>query len=509
MLVIYLFISFAFEANAQPVPKPSNFRFSATQVPLSIRKFQTITTNPSIPNLLEKQGNKSARGLALEPVAREIYKNTFGSRFKYIDASYNNGANGIDGLLVKKNSRGTVTDVHIIEIKSGKASLKVNNRMPQLSKKWILNSVDKSISEKTSRLVELKNEMNTSNIPKKLLLETKAEYSRINTERRLLKKTRVLVENNVFKRYQVSITYNDGRLKVEQWEVLDEKYKNIRIKKRTPDNVFEWSERKVLADFSYLDKDSSKLSMFEKKVKNLMFENFEKTLRDKGYSDADIQSFMKRLRNDPKFNPSKNGIAESEMETITNKSIHKVSASYNIQKVVLQSAYIAIALISEGKTIYEYLDGKIGKSDLIFNSLSNTALIAANFVKFLNPYMTLIFIGLDVTKNIYNIKKGKISRTDAMINIVANVSGLVVGSMTSVAVVTALNASAIGAGIGSFIATPIGGAIIGASVFAITYGLVSSVVNFTGHKIVNKYESIKSPNRFNLYCNEIKYTYSL
>ena len=140
-LIIFLF-SF-FELNAQAVLSSKNVKYHSMIQPLSLKKSPSLAINPNIPNFLENTSSgRVFRGKALEPVAREVYKHNFGVGYQYVDASYNKGVNGLDGLLVKKNLR----KVHVVEIKSGNASLNAKSSSPQLSKEWILNGIDKSLA---------------------------------------------------------------------------------------------------------------------------------------------------------------------------------------------------------------------------------------------------------------------------------------------------------------------------------------------------------------------------
>lgn len=498
-LIIFLF-SF-FELNAQAVLSSKNVKYHSMIQPLSLKKSPSLAINPNIPNFLENTSSgRVFRGKALEPVAREVYKHNFGVGYQYVDASYNKGVNGLDGLLVKKNLR----KVHVVEIKSGNASLNAKSSSPQLSKEWILNGIDKSLAEKVKNLKQLQNDMKSKKISPTILKEKRAEYTKINKERHLLSKTRKMIENNIYKRYLVNVKYNDGRLTVEQVEVLEERYKDIPINKRNPENSYVYGNSKTLADFSYLDKDNSKLTSFQKKVKKIMFSEFENTLRKLNYSDTEIASFMTRLKTDKNFNPSNMILSDDILNKIAVDSQNKVQKNMYIKHGIGLSL---LTVASEIGVVRDYANGNIGTVDFIINSGLNAIEITSNFVPKLNPYMTGIYIATDILKNVYNVGSSKISISTALINTSANIAGIVVGGLAAKAV--ALGAAKIGGTVGSFVGTPIGGIVVGGVVFGVTYGITSTVVKFTGNTIVNKYESIKSPERFNTVCNEIKVKYAI
>ena len=503
LLIIFCFFSF-FEISAQPVMKSESIKFQSSYLPLSLKKKPQLVYNSDIPNLLETDRGRTYRGKALEPIARDIYKHNFGIGYQYVDASYNKGVNGLDGLLVKKNTRGSITKVHVVEIKSGTASLKANILAPQLSKEWILSGIDKSLAEKVTSLEQLQYNIKYNNLSSSQVKQEKAEFSKINKERRLLSKTREMIDNDLFRRFQVNIKYNDGKLLVEQWEVLEETYKDIPINKRNSENIFKWSEKKTLANFSYLDKDNYKLSPFEKKVKKSMFDEFEKVLRKQGYSEVDINSYLKRLRTDKNLNPSNIAGLADDIDHITKTSFERASKNYNIKNSI---GLTCLALFQKGKVIYDYCNGSIGKTDLIFNSVTNSADLLSVFIKRLNPYMTSVFVVTDVIKNIYSYGKGSISFSNAIINSASNIAGVIVGGLAAKAV--ALGAAKIGGTVGSFVSSPVGGLIVAGITFGVTYFITSNIVRWTGNIIINKYEAIKTPERFNSICNQIRTFYAL
>lgn len=501
MVIIFSLI----DLNAQVTINTNVPKFQTAAVPLSLRKSPIIKIDPTFPNVLENSASgRSMRGKILEPIAKEIYKSNFGSKFQYVDATYHSGSNGIDGLLIKKNWRGSITKVHIVEVKSGNASLHVNSKLPQLSKEWILDRIDKSIAEKTKILKKLQKSMKKKDLPSTVLKENRKGFSRINRERRNLKKTRINVVNDNFERFLVDIQYKNGCLTVEQTEILGENpnYKNIPRNKRKPNDIFKWGETKTLAKFSFLDIDDYKLNSFQRQVKNTMFKEFEQTLRKYGYTEAEVQSYMYKLRTDGNFNPSKNGFGDESFKQIAEKSIDKVNKSYVRQQNVIKGGIITLAVISEGKALYDWRMGSISTADFVFNTTLNMASVVPAFIEKLNPYMmTAIFICIDVVKNAYNIKTGKIKREDGIINVAANISGLGAGVAASIA----LGSAKIGGAIGTFIGTPIGGVIIGGAFVAVTI----AIVKWTGHTIVNYFEAIKEPKRFNLMLIDIRKKYDL
>lgn len=511
----FLFITHIAMMNSQVLQQSSAIKFQTMRMPLPFKKNPILTQSyiKNIPNFLEADASgRYLRGKALEPIAREIYKDNFGASFNYVDASYNKGINGIDGLLVKRDIRGNIRKVHIIEIKSGKAYLHANSKIPQLSKEWILNSIDKSLKEKTEALKKLHRLIKKERFFPSMISKNKKEFSRLNAERRLLKKVRLMVENDLFRRFQVSIRYNNGKITVEQWEILKETFKDVPISKRNSDNIFKYSEKKVLEKFSYLDKDNSKLSMFQRYIKIKMFNAFERVLYSKGYSKQEIQSFMYRLRTEASFNPSKeigDNYVKSDMNESIDKTIENAVKNYKMQMKIMKVGFAILPIIFEGKAVYDFLNGNIGKADFVFNSLSNVVSFSSVFIKQLNPALAVIFIGIDVIKNIYNVKTGKISTTDAVINSVSNLSAVLIGSAAAKATFTALTAAKFTGTIGSFVSSPIGAVIVSGVTLAVTYGVTYFIVNWTGHKLVDKYEAFKSPQRFNLIYKDIKVKYGL
>lgn len=501
--------------NSQVLQQSSAIKFQTMRMPLPFKKNPMLTQSyiKNIPNFLEADASgRYLRGKALEPIAKEIYKDNFGASFNYVDASYNKGINGIDGLLVKRDIRGNIRKVHIIEIKSGKAYLHANSKIPQLSKEWILNSIDKSLKEKTEALKKLHRIIKKEKFFSSLISKNKKEFSRLNAERRLLKKTRFMVENDLFRRFQVSIRYNNGKITVEQWEILKETFRDIPINKRNSDNIFKYAKypkgENILTDFSYLDKDHSELSLFEISIKIKMFNAFERVLYSKGYSKQEIKSFMHRLRTDASFNPLKE-IGDDCIESDTIKTIEKAVKNYKMQMKIMKVGFAVLPIIFEGKAVYDFLNGNIGKADLVFHSLTNGVSFSSVFIKQLNPSLAAIFIVIDIIKNIYNVKTGKISTTDAVINSVSNLSGVLIGGVAAKATFTALTASKFTGTIGSFVSSPVGAVIISGVTFVVTYGVTYFVFNWIGYKIVDKYEAFKSPERFNLIYKDIKVKYGL
>ncbi len=489
-----ILFSYNLSAQAQAIPKISNYKYytPAVKAP-AIYKAKTITPINYLENNIG--GGYSKRGKALEPIASSIYKKTIGRKFIEVDASYRS-VNGLDGLFVKTNSRGHVTKVHIIEIKSGNATIEFFNDFPQCSKKWNLMVMDRSLAEYDSYIKWRTEEGNFK------------EVKKLSAEKELLRQSRVAVEHGEYDFYHVNITYTDGRLKVSQWKLLSEEFKKINRNEWTPDNVFKYGEEKVIANFSYLDKDVSNLNPFEKQMRQTLFDNIETQLKTMGKTPEEINGFMKELRTNEKFNPS-NAIEQNVVEKETVNAIRKTQRKFKIQNNLLKGGFAAIAIFMEGKSIYNYLNGKISTSELVFDSVSNTTMLTAAFIPRLNPYMTVIFGVIDVAKNIYSYTKGSITKSDAIINITANISGLVTGTIAASALVSALSAAGIGGSVGSFIATPIGGAIIGGVAFAVTYGVTYMIVKWTGNKIVNIFESYKEPERFNQICSTISLKYNL
>ena len=493
VLFIVLF-SDKLTAQVQTARFFSSYKYYTPAVTLSpVYKSKTIAPV----NYLESNigGGYGKRGKALEPIASSIYKISIARNFIEVDATYRT-VNGLDGLFVKTNSRGHVTKVHIIEIKSADARIEFFKDFPQCSKKWNLMVMDKSLAE-YDRYIDFRTKEGNFN-----------EVKKLEAGKELLRQSRVAVERGEYDFYHVNITYTDGHLKVSQWKILSEEYEKINRNEWTPDNVFKYGDEKILADFSYLDKDFKNLSNFEKQMRQTMFENFEAQLKTMGKSPEEIASFMKELRTNENFNPSK-AIEQKIVEEETINAMEKIQKKFVRQNNILKGGFAAIAIFMEVKSIYKFINGRISTSELIFDSVSNTTMLAATFIPKFSPFMTVIFGAIDVAKNLYSYSKGSITTSEAIINITANISGLLTGTIATTALMSALSAAEIGGTVGSFITTPIGGTIIGGLMFTVTYGLTFVIVKAVGTKIVNVFESYKAPERFNQICFTISEKYQL
>lgn len=458
---------FAGFLTAQPVLKSSAPKFQTFLLPRLQRTAPTLS-GITVENYLETSAGRSFRGNALESVAREVYKKDFSRNFTSLDATYHGGKNGLDGLFVKFNRRGVAQKIHVVEIKSGNAGLSVNKmNAPQMSKKWILQDIDKAISEKTNNPLE------------KIKLE----------------KARQAIKSGNYERYVDYVDYSNGRLKISQYKITGEyDWRKISQAKRMEENVFKYDRYdggKTLANFSYLDKDSARLNPFERKIREKMFKEFDKALEKMGKTSTERKAWLKRLRTDPNFSGIKD--FEQVAESVPSKKVREEIEKANrikIQTRAIQGVILVLSAISEGRSIYNFVQGKISTSDLVFDSALNAVTVSSVFIKQLNPFMTPIFLAVEGVKNAVKWRQGNITTSQAIINVasaVAELGAFIVGAKIGGAIGTA-----IAPGPGTVIGGGVGGA---AAVIA---------VNFFGQKIVNYYETLKEPVLFNVLCDDLQ-----
>ena len=482
--VIFIFLFFLLsllELNAQGVSKPKSIKFlsPAFSTPINTNKQPLI--DYSVKNALAENPYRERR--TLKAVARKAYKysieNKYDTKFKMIDASYGAGRYGIDGLLINQNRSGKIEAVHVFEIKSGKKNtIGSNNGVKQLSKDWILKSIDKSMKEKKS--------FKSSN---------------------LLYKTRQQIEANNYRRFLLTINYYDGKLNILSREVIGETLSETPGK----GSILKFADKtETVKSFSYLQKDYHALSLEDKYIRKILFKEFEKELRNnRYYSKIEISRFMQRLKTDPKFNPSSSVLGQDVVNQITTKSLSKAIKNYKLETSILKCGYATLSVFFELKAISDYVEGNISKVDLFIHSITNTMLFSSLFTNVFNAHMNYFFIGIDAVKNLYEYGMGKISVDDVIANITANVSGLFVGGLITNTALSAMYMGRMGQLLGTAVLSPIGGAIVGGLVFTLSYSITNAVVRWIVHGYFDRYEAIKSREHFEVICDDIAMKYSL
>ena len=480
---LFFFLFTLLELNAQTVSKPQSIKFLAPSLSTPIATNKAPLVDYKVKNLMAE--NPYNQRKALKAVGSKAYKisleRKYDTQFKMIDASYGigngNGRYGINGLFVKQNRSGKIDAVHVVEIKAGKKNtLSTNNGITQLSKDWILNSIDKSIQEKNSF-----------------------------KSRELLSKTRQQIEANNYRRFLLTVDYFDGKVNILSREVVGETLRETPGKGST----LKFAEPETVKSFSYLQKDYHALSSEDKYLRKILFKEFNKELKNRNFSDIEISRFMQRLKTDPTFNPSSSLLGEEAVTQITTNSLQKSIKNYKLETSILKCGFATLSIVFELKARKDYIEGKITKTDFIINSINNTVLFSSLFIKSLNAYINQIFVVLDFVKNCYDYGMGKISVADVIINCLANVSGLLVGGIVTNAALAAMYVGNMGQLLGSLVLTPIGGAIVGGLIFAVSYGITNVFVKRLGHAVNDRYESVKSREHFDIICNDIAVKYSL
>lgn len=546
-------------AHCQPVKKIEAIRFHTPAVQLSLVQAQYLSWQDwhalkaakyrKDSNLLEatKAGQRT-RGLAFEAVARDIYKEFSGGKsLEWVDATYNNGNNGIDGLALKYNKRGIVTDVHVIEVKSGNAHLGQTNYGMQLSKKWILHSLDQSIAQKTRKAAKLKNlidmlggdldkKAKTSKrattigeklrkwadaIREKLRKQYEEQAKALNENIKDLKKAKRFVESGRYKRYVVRVSYKDGRLVITQRKASEDADGKIKL-----------GYAKKIVDFSYLEKDIATLKPGQLKWRNAMLKKLEAYLKESGsFTKKEVENFMKLLTTEG----NSKAVEEAIVTRITTLKYLTIGVG---------AGFVLLSAGNEIKTIYDYVHGKINRTDLVFNSIMNglgiatgtfgivatafggssalqtvnTAVVNTGVGSFIashaNIVIMVMFTTVDVIKNVYNISKGNVRTSEGVINIAANIVGAAAGAVGAWA--GAKLGLAAGAAIGLYFGKT--GAAIGGAIGTVVGGLIGGIGAFftgnkatsgLGHLIVAKYDSYKEPERFHDYCGAVRQRYKL
>lgn len=522
-------------AHCQPVKKIEAIRFHTPAVQLSLVQAQHLSWQAlqaakyrKKSNLLEAtKAGQRIRGLAFEAVARDIYKE-LNKSFEWVDATYNNGNNGIDGLALKYKG-GEVTDVHVIEVKSGNAHLGQTKSGMQLSKKWILHSLDKSIAQKTKKAAQLKKKMKslekkakTSKRAAAKLEKIRKEFEELNKNKRDLKKAMELVKKGRYRRFVLRVSYEGGKFVMTQQEASEDANGKIKLGKATE-----------IMPFSYLEKDIATLKPGQLRWRNRMLHKLEAYLKESGmFTKKEVENFMKLLT------------TEGNSKAVEKAIVTRIT-TLKYSTIGVGAGFVLLSAGNEIKTIYDYVQGKINRTDLVFNSIMNglgiatgtfgiaatafggssalqtvnTAVVNTGVGSFIASHANIVIMVMlttvDVIKNVYNISKGNVRTSEGVINIAANIVGAAAGAfgawggaklgLAAGAAIGGRFAGLQGAAIGGAIGTVVGGLIGGIGGFFIGNKVTSGL----GHLIVAKYEAYKEPERFHDYCGAVRQQYAL
>ena len=421
-------------------------------------------------------------GFAMEDVLKEMIKSSQGRKNIWLDAGYG-GTHGIDGLLVRKNSRGQVTDVNVYEFKSQNAKLESwTKNGPQMSKKWIMNSLKKSIVEKEKKLLKLEDKIKKAESKGRTLdaKKLKEEFSNINKERNQLKQAQKLIQQGRYGRYLYRLKYSNGQIVTVAQEIQGEN------RFGTPKLGAEKQVENM--SFSVLDKDNTSLSHAQRRFKNTFFKEIRKEMIKQGRTPEEADLFVKNMR--------ENGI--DIKDSVQKKALANIEKKGLKLQKGMKAGFALLAVASEVASIYQWQTGSMSTSEFVFDSIANAASLGMLFIKAIgnsNPITTIIFCAIDTAKNFWAWRNGRMSTSDFVIESIANTIGLVVASVVatavgSIAAIASLN--------------PILGAIIGFAVFTAVYTVTKWIVKFIGRAIVDHYEAIKQPEHFRIICDDVR-----
>jgi len=421
-------------------------------------------------------------GFAMEPVLKEMISSQQGRRNIWLYAGYE-GIHGIDGLLVKPNSRGQITEVNVYEFKTQNAKLgKMTLSGPQMSKKWILSSIKKNIAQREKDLLKLKDKIEKAkaNNNSSLARTLKEEYSQLNKERNKMLDAEKLIQQGKYKRFVIRLRYDKGQIVTTSQEILRES------KDGTPRLGAE--EKMENLSFSILDEDSSSLTAAQKRFKTSFLREVRKELLKQGYTEADADVYISKIK--------ENGIDIND--SVTNSAIENVEKNRIRLQRIIKTSFALLAIASEGYSLYQWRRGAIATSDFVFTSLANVAGLGSLFIKAIGEsafIMTAVFCVIDAAKNIWLWCSGKKQGSEVIVEALSNIIAMAVATLLS---------SAIG-GI-SVIATlnPVFGTFIGLLVFSGLYWLTNKILKWLGYKIVNHYEAIKKPAQFAIICDDLR-----
>lgn len=169
----------------------------------------------------------------------------------------------------------------------------------------------------------------------------------------------------------------------------------------------------------------------------------------------------------------------------------------------------ALVAFSEIKAVYELLNRRITTSDFAFYTASNALNFSSLFVtkmttpivkngltvlQSLSTPIVLLTLNVDIKKCIFYYK-GHITKTDAIINIISNLTGL-----TASRGITSMTSTLMGCSIDTL--NPVFIIVTGGVAIA-SYAITNFVVKKVCYTVVNIYDGYKEPRMFNEICSTI------
>ena len=229
----------------------------------------------------KKLFESQVKGQALEATARTNFMAS-GKGMEQLNVTYNGGKNGLDGAFIKRDNYGHIRQFYVQEVKSGNAKLSLNKQTPQMTRQWILDDIEKSMSRGSA--------------------SGGKNYQALET-------ARSFVKNDVnVKRFVDRVNLENGRLKIERTYIGGEKnYHNVPANKRNIDNVFDISGKRVIADIPVLDKHAARLTPYQKRVRDDMFNSFSARMKQNGFSDSAINRTLYEIRTNPRITTKGSG----------------------------------------------------------------------------------------------------------------------------------------------------------------------------------------------------------
>ena len=220
------------------------------------------------------------------------------------------------------------------------------------------------------------------------------------------------------------------------------------------------------------------------------------------------------------FLPSKEDFAAEFQSTFSNQMqqqtqiMTKEAMAYAIPVIqeslppqALHGAFAAIAIWNEFNAIKSFCNGEMTRTDLALVSLTNLAEISATMFVSATPYIVMAFTVIESSRDILQLVRKGVNSPEEVIEAIAHIGGIAAGTWAAATTISALTsataASEMRGGLSSFVASPVGGAIIGGLTFAVVYSITSAFIRVTGQAIVNKYDCYSDPERFDRICDEI------
>ena len=282
------------------------------------------------------------KGPALEAVARN-YMAGQGVESVSHQATYNGGKNGLDGAFIKRDAQGRIKKIYVQEVKSGNAQLTLQKRTPQMSRQWITEDLQKSLKE--NRGLSL-------------------------AQRKDMQQFMNMAQQNVnLNRFVDRVNIEDGRLKIQRTHIKrDLNYKNIPNSKRNINNVFDVTPSRTIADIPLLEKSTARLTPYERRVRDSVFDNLGTRMRKQGYSEYAITKTLNEIKTNPRVSTRGGGpnsieaiAIRNEMNTRTVKKLGTTANAKFIKFVPVVMGLLDIAFdIKDLVDVYsEWKDGLI------------------------------------------------------------------------------------------------------------------------------------------------------